>query len=174
MDDEVGTGKLCLVPTGATLSLHGGRHSFDRAGLTLSVRLVEDNSVEFSSGGRFKELGGEIYVYPDNGEPGINPKAIGRLNCSVKDEIIYGEVFLPNSRFEELLSTAKLGHIPSLIVLEAQGLEDAHGFDHEQIQWDNNKFPSLPVISVTFRIPLVLPPAPPEDETPRWMRKVKP
>jgi len=68
-------------------------------------------------------------------------------------------VLVPKVTFDELLTVARLGRIPSYIIVGIEGMEYGGSPDGSAKKWDNKTFPELAVNTVSFHsIPLAAQP----------------
>ena len=66
------------------------------------------------------------------------------------------DIRVPQATFDNLLASARLAQIPSIIMVEAQGaIEMDWQPDGSGMKWDNKAAPELTISSVTFIVPLL-------------------
>ena len=115
----------------------------------LSYEISTTDSLTLATGGKLKELRGLLHLTPD-ADPRDGQKSIGGMSyCGERDQYIIS-LELPEAQFGNLLEAARLGRIPSRIMIE---------FRHKFItnnEWDNksdrHNWPG--VVSIDFYVPL--------------------
>ncbi|OGP19715.1 MAG: hypothetical protein A2038_04415 [Deltaproteobacteria bacterium GWA2_57_13] len=95
---------------------------------------------------RQKVIGSINYVAPYHGD------FSGTTSASYDVRVV-----LSKDKFDELVTVARLGHLPSAIQIrcpyDTEGLT-LHG-DGDHKKWDNKAFPQLDVVHVEFSVPLI-------------------
>lgn len=145
---------LSFVATSALLRMGWGEDEFSRPVLSFRVQLATGKYITLSSGVRLHEIKGEMDFYAEDGDPHEGPKVLGGLRYLERMELLSAELALPTSHFNELLSAAKIGRMPSHIGIRVEGLEYESQFVSELMKWDDEAFPKLSVTSAAFRIDL--------------------
>lgn len=131
-------------------------------GLSFGVRLAQRESIKLASGEKFEDLDGRVTVLPDTEAPGEDQKGFGTLHhfAACDDDFdpfppsFIVQTVLPKHQFNELLSAAKLGRVPSVISVDIEGMEYDWQPDGSGKKWDNKTSPKLDVKSVRFNVPL--------------------
>jgi hypothetical protein len=131
--------------------------------LSFRVRLAQGESMNLTSGEMFGELDGQVTVFPETTEAQEQLSGFGTLRyfAAIDDDFhSYPPNFIIQAalhmrQFEQLLSAAKLGRIPSEISVDVEGMEYDWRPDGSGKKWDNKASPRLPVNSVRFSVPLV-------------------
>jgi hypothetical protein len=127
------------------------------------MHLVQGESIKLSSDEKFEDLDGRLMVFPDVGESHENPNGFGTLHyLAARDDDFHPfpprfivQTPIPAGHFDELLSAAKFGRIPSKISVDIEGMEYDWQPDGSGKKWDNKASPRLPVNSVLFDVPLI-------------------
>jgi hypothetical protein len=146
----------------ADLSVSVGEFEKKHPILSFRVQLIQGESMKLSSDEKFEDLDGRVTVFPDIGELQENQNAFGTLHYfAAHDDDFHPfppsfiiQATIPASQFDELLSAAKLGRIPSEISVDIEGMEHDWQPDGSGKKWDNKASPRLPVNSVRFSVPL--------------------
>ena len=127
--------------------------------LNLNVRGAEDTRVKLSTGEQLKDMNGFVSVYPQTKDSQEERKGIGGMAYFKKVSAppiparYVIEVCIPLTQFEDLISAARLGRIPSIITINERGMNLLDEFSSE---WDNKLFPCLNISSIWFSIPLYI------------------
>jgi hypothetical protein len=129
--------------------------------LSFRVRIADGEKVMLTEGERLNKLRGSVTVYPQIGSLDEKSKGIGVMSYfphepgdSTFPEFPASytiEVLLPQTQFNNLVSAARIGRIPSSMTIEERGMKLPDEFSKE---WDNKSSPKLHVASVSFSIPL--------------------
>ena len=146
-------------PVGA--ELFGGVGEFEKGypGLSFKIQLAQGESLTLSSGEKSSELDGRVTVFP-----GTEEAEKGTLSYfPARNDEFYAfppqfivQTALPLNQFNELLSAAKLGRMPSTISVEIEGMDYDWQPDGSGKKWDNKALPRLAVSSMRFSVPLVV------------------
>ena len=147
----------------ADLSVSVGEFERKHPILSFRVQLVQGESIKLSSDEKFEALDGRVTVFPDVGESQENQNTFGTLHYfAARDDDFHPfppsfivQTTIPASQFDELLSAAKFGRIPSEISADIEGMEYDWQPDGSGKKWDNKASPRLPVNSVRFNVPLL-------------------
>lgn len=131
--------------------------------LSFRVQLAQRESIKLSSDEKFENLDGRVTVFPDVGETQEDQNAFGTLHYfAARDDDFYPfppsfivQTTIPQGQFDELLSAAKFGRVPSKISVDIEGMEHDWQPDGSGKKWDNKASPRLPVNSVRFSVPLI-------------------
>ncbi|MCW5576762.1 MAG: hypothetical protein KIT13_11770 [Burkholderiales bacterium] len=146
------------------------------------------NEVRLSTGDKFENLEGtlsfrcerlgeDVLTVPKtdilgNEKPGETVKATGLLTYwgAIEDELdphpaaYFAEVWLKPEIFEHVLSTARLGKMPSQISIQVVGgIKIGWEPDGSGKEWDNKDHPNLPIISVSMDVYLGVDPSSVEE-----------
>ena len=125
--------------------------------LNFRVKLAEDERVMLSSGEHLNKLVGLVTLSPRIEDFEDGHMGIGVMSYSdpVTEESIpacyYIKVLLPQAQFDDMLYAARLGRIPSCIVVKERGMALLDEFSKK---WDEKTSPHLHVASISFSIPL--------------------
>lgn len=149
----------------ADLSVSVGELEKKHPILSFRVQLIQGESLKLSSDEKVEDLDGRVTVFPDVGESQENQDAFGTMHYfAARNDDFHPfpprfiiQTTISANQFDEMLSAAKLGRIPSSIFVDIEGLEyDCDWLpDSRATKWDNKTSPRLPVNSVRFRVPLV-------------------
>jgi hypothetical protein len=151
----------------------GSAGALERAspGLSYDVRLARGESIKLTTGESFAELQGHLRLYPDTDPRRAEDKPTGFIayveaQGDVDDSPSYLiQVWLPTVYFDELVSAARHGRIPSKMNIEVEGMSNDWRADGRGKKWDNKATQHLKVTSFDFTLPLFLPVS--TDETQR-------
>lgn len=158
-----------FVTSEAKLSLGVGEHESELPCLSYSVRqgLFED-SVELATGQKLQDFSGEITISANvDKRPPIRGNSVGVMKYFEASEfdlcdhpLSYSiEVVVPETLREELIFAARLGRLPSELLVEVDEGEHISRIsqidpDDDRLKWDNKILDSLNVKSVKFILPL--------------------
>ena len=142
----------------------GSAGALERAspGLSYDVRLARGESIKLTTGENFAELHGHLRLYPDTDPRRAEDKPTGFIAYveaqGVDDSPSYLiQVWLPTVYFDELVSAARHGRIPSKMHIEVEGMNYDWRPDGSGKKWDNKATQHLKVTSFDFTLPLFLP-----------------
>lgn len=174
---DVNTLSIELVAISAQLALsaHTQDSSADASDGSRSLRyrvaLHYSNHVRLSTGEDLRKLEGKVFLWPSD-SPSITEESPFGWLCYIEayegefDSLpaYYSvELRLPRQQFDELLSAARLGRVPSYISVNVKGLEIGWEPDGSGREWDNKTSPRLTATSAEFVVPMAIP-ARPEDD----------
>ena len=149
--------------TSAELLGSAGAHERASPGLSYDVRLGRGESIKLTTYENFSELEGHLRLYPDTDPRRAEDKPTGFI-AYVEAQGIVDEppsyliqVWLPTVYFDELVSAARHGRIPSKMHIEVEGMEYDWRPDGSGKKWDNKASQHLKVTSFDFTLPLFLP-----------------
>jgi hypothetical protein len=148
---------------GADLFARVGEYGMSNPGLTYKVRPGLGQTVELATEEKFRDLPGSVTVLPDTERPQEEQAKTGALHYfeHVSGEIIepaqYNiRVYLPQAQFDQLLSAAQRGRLPSEISVYVLGMNSIPWVpDTSSFEWNNKSSPRLPLGSVQFHVPLI-------------------
>jgi hypothetical protein len=151
----------------AALLGSAGAHERASPGLSYDVRLARGESISLATGENFAELRGYLRVYPDTDPRRREDKATGFIayleaQTAVRDSSPPSyllQVWLPRVYFDELVSAARHGRIPSKMLVDIDGMEYDWRPNGRGKKWDNTESQHLKVDSFDFTLPLFLPPS---------------
>lgn len=168
---DVGTLSMELVAISAELGLSAQAQdssadaSDNSRSLRYRVALHYSNHVRLSTGEDFRKLEGKVFLRPSDGSPFTEESPFGRL-CYLEaydgefdsSPASYSvELRLPRQQFEELLSAARLGRVPSYISVDVKGMKIGWEPDGSGLEWDNKTSPILTATSAEFVVPMAIP-----------------
>jgi hypothetical protein len=145
--------------------LLGSTGAFERAspGLSYDVRLGRGESINLSTCENFADLQGHLRLYPDTDPRRAEGKPTGFIAYVEAQGVVDQpssyliQVWLPTVYFDELVSAARHGRIPSKMHIEVEGMEYDWRPDGSGKNWDNKASQHLKVTSFDFTLPLFLP-----------------
>lgn len=125
--------------------------------LWFRVKLSEDERVKLSTGERLRELEGFVHLRSQPSEPQEVQLDIGTMWYvhDVPEQQISAsyhiEVSIPDGQLQNLIAAARLGRIPSSIIVTARGMLLPDEFSKV---WDVKSSPCLRVLAISATIPL--------------------
>ncbi len=125
--------------------------------LRLRVKLSEDDIVKISTGEKLQGLEGFVHLCPQASELPEEPKDIGTMKYfgEEPEHLIpasyHIEVSVPKVQFQNLIAAARLGRVPSWIMVKARGMQLPDEFS---MKWDITSSPCLNVAAISLSIPL--------------------
>lgn len=148
---------VTFVLDSAQISLGVGKFERDGPLLSFGVRLKRGEAVELTTGEKFGDLVGRLNLFNGQPQPPLPEGSVGRVDYfkgnddeSAPPSYVVS-VWLSQLKFDELLNAARLGRLPSEVVVDVDGIS----LDGER--WDNAKLPRLTMVeSVSFSVPLFI------------------
>jgi len=164
---------VTFVPYDATFFAGVGEHEGASPGLLYGVRLASGESMKLTTDEKFEELDGGITIFGDGDSVKDKQKGVGVLryfeagddagNPSVAHYT--AEIHISGDQFNELVFAARLGRLPSEIVIDVESLKQDSQHYVRRKTWDNKTSPQLAITTANFSVPLVIsvPSENPED-----------
>lgn len=160
---------ITFEPISADYSFHtdGQDNGSSHRRLLFRVRLPEWDALELTSGDKFGTVDAIVEVVPKGLPSEHSPDSFGTLSFVRSDArraSLTVWISMSNDQFEDLVSTAKLGRIPSEIRIYVAGVFGEYGMEYlpgygqggpSGKKWDNVAHPHVPLESVAFKVPLV-------------------
>jgi hypothetical protein len=151
-----------------SVALFGGAGERQRnaPALSYAVRLADGESIEITTGEKFDDLKGQFVVSLDTEEaPPVREDATGLIayhEAHGGDDYSFPasytiQIWVPRATFDELLSAARFGRMPSKMTIETKGMDYDWQPDGSGKKWDNKKSRYLKIDSFGFELPLYHP-----------------
>ncbi len=153
--------------TSAALLGSAGAHERASPGLSYDVRLGRGESISLTTSENFADLQGHLRLYPDTDPRRGQDKATGFIAYLEARSAVHDscppsyliQIWVPDVYFDELVSAARHGRIPSNMHVDIEGMDYDWQPDGSGKKWDNKESQHLKVTSFDFTLPLFLPPS---------------
>ena len=146
------TKPLVFVPTGGLCLDVGVDKDDDRERMVLKGEVRQkpwEFSVKLSTEEDFESLKGNLKLVDARSKTASEDGCIGWLEYG--DGSYTVEVEIPTRRFDALLAAVSQQRLPSEIFIDVKGLLREGVRD---LKWDNKSSPEIPILSISFSLPL--------------------